>query len=220
MTMSPASPPYVSHQRCRSNVRILPPAKNGSAAGTSMPVVRTVTGFSFCFAMSRSSLEASFNSVSSFCWMIASNSSKAFAASPLKLASFSALSACHIACTTFKPSRCSTRGCWRRKAQIDARSCSSSSRTWNVAEPGASTGCFASVAPLQRCSTSPQNQWFPCLWSPRSRFSSWLPRIICALPLSTSDRTRRTTPRLSGPRSTRSPTKTRRRPSGWPPAPS
>mmetsp|Transcript_27759 Transcript_27759/g.66093 ORF Transcript_27759/g.66093 Transcript_27759/m.66093 type:complete len:234 (+) Transcript_27759:1219-1920(+) len=52
------------------------------------------------------------------------------------------------------------------------------------------------------------------------RFSSWLPRTICALPLECSFRTKSTTRTESGPRSTRSPTKTRRRPSKWLPSPS
>ncbi len=51
--------------------------------------------------------------------------------------------------------------------------------------------------------------------SARTSFCSWLPDTQIAVPASTRSMTRRSTPGVSGPRSTRSPTNTAVRPSGW-----
>lgn len=52
----------------------------------------------------------------------------------------------------------------------------------------------------------------------RPSLFSWFPGTHRALPDFTMPMTRRSTPGLSGPRSTRSPTKTAVRPSGWTPS--
>ena len=49
----------------------------------------------------------------------------------------------------------------------------------------------------------------------RTSLASWLPETQRAVPAATMPITSRSTPGVSGPRSTRSPTKTARRPSGW-----
>ncbi|CAM5646688.1 hypothetical protein SFUMM280S_06145 [Streptomyces fumanus] len=69
---------------------------------------------------------------------------------------------------------------------------------------------MVSASPWVCCTLRPR-RWRPYLFS-------WLPGTHSALPDFTMDITRRSTPGLSGPRSTRSPTKTAVRPSGWTPS--
>ena len=109
------------------------------------------------------------------------------------------------ACTTLKASCSKTTGRVRKKSKILVRSVSVATR------------CGA-------CSNGPGiPSWWPnqrlyVRFFPSSTFISWLPRMQLALPLITNWRTNNATAGESGPRSTKSPKKTNRRPSGWVPS--